>query len=241
MLGQTAHRPWSLPTGPWIMTQSWEKLLFAHFPVEPDWIQSRIPAPLELDTFKGQAWISIVPFQMNHIRFRFLPSFPGASLFPELNVRTYVTYEGKKGVYFLHIDADHHFAVWVANKLAYLPYSYAKIDWQEQNERIHFACYRHNQLSFEASYHPISSAEPAKVGSIDHWLMERYCLYTTHNKNLYRCEIHHQPWFIQQAKVKIVHNSIFDFHQLTIKKTNPLFHYAHHIKVWAWPLTKCPK
>lgn len=51
MFEQVEHRPWHLPKGPWVMTQSWEKLLFAHWPIEPHLIQSKIPAPLELDTF----------------------------------------------------------------------------------------------------------------------------------------------------------------------------------------------
>jgi uncharacterized protein YqjF (DUF2071 family) len=239
MFEKTDHRPWSLPTGPWVMTQSWEKLLFAHWPIDPNIIRSRIPAPLELDTFENQAWITIVPFQMNRIRFRFLPSIPGMCSFPELNLRTYVTHQGKSGVYFLNIDADHHFAVWVANKFAYLPYSYAKIDWEEQNQQIHFACHRNNQLSFEIYYQPASSAKNAKDCSLDHWLMERYCLYAAHHKNLYRGEIHHQPWSIQQAKVKIIHACMLDVHQLTIKKASPLFHYSHQLQVWAWPLAKC--
>jgi uncharacterized protein YqjF (DUF2071 family) len=239
MLEQTDHRPWELPTRPWVMTQSWEKLLFSHWPIEPDLIQSRIPAPLQLDTFENQAWITVVPFQMNRIRLRFLPTIPGTGLFPELNVRTYVTHQGKSGVFFLHIDADHHFAVWAAKKFAYLPYNYAKINWQEQDQQIHFASHHHDQLSFEAYYQPSSSAKAATSGSLDHWLMERYCLYTTHDKNIYRGEIHHQPWLIQQAKAKVVCDSLFDLHQLAVQKNNPLFHYAQQLNVWAWPLVEC--
>jgi uncharacterized protein YqjF (DUF2071 family) len=183
----------------------------------------------------------LVPFQMNHIRFRLFPSIPGANKFPELNVRTYVTYQGKRGVYFFNIEADHRLAVWVAKKFAHLPYVFANIDWQEEDHRIHFTCWRGNQPLFEADYQPTSPAEPTKVGSVDQWLIERYCFYTTHHGKLYRCEIHHHPWLVQRAKVNIVHNSIFNLHQLNISDTNPLFHYAHELKIWAWPLSKCTK
>lgn len=239
MFEQTAHRPWQLPKSPWVMTQTWKKLLFAHWPIEPNLLRAKIPAPLELDTFDETAWITIVPFQMGKIRFRLIPPIPGTYPFPELNVRTYVTYQGKGGVYFFNIEADHHLAVWAAKRFAYLPYTYTNITWQERSEQIHFTCYRKQKPLFEISYQPTSSANPTKMGSLDHWLMERYCLYTTYHHNLYRGEIHHRPWLVQQAKVQIIHNAVFDDYQLHVKNTDPLFHYADQLQIWAWPMTKC--
>ena len=32
ILKNVTHRPWPLPTGPWVMAQSWHDLLFAHWP-----------------------------------------------------------------------------------------------------------------------------------------------------------------------------------------------------------------
>ena len=60
-----AHRPWPLPKGGWVMAQKWHNLLFAHWPVSPAAIRKLIPEKLELDTYDGQAWISIVPFTMS--------------------------------------------------------------------------------------------------------------------------------------------------------------------------------
>ena len=39
---QVFHRPWPLPNGPWIMTQSWHDLLFAHWPVDARTVQERL-------------------------------------------------------------------------------------------------------------------------------------------------------------------------------------------------------
>ena len=36
LINVTAHRPWALPQSPWLMTQSWHNLLFAHWPVDAD-------------------------------------------------------------------------------------------------------------------------------------------------------------------------------------------------------------
>ena len=91
ILDDVAHRPWPLPDGPWIMTQSWHDLLFAHWPVDARALRDKLPAGFELDTFEGQAWIGVVPFHMTNVAPRGVPSVPFVSAFLELNVRTYVT------------------------------------------------------------------------------------------------------------------------------------------------------
>ena len=95
LLTHTAHRPWPVPDGPWIMTQSWHDLLFAHWPLDPDALRDSVPAELPLDLFDGRAWLGVIPFHMTNVAPRGVPWLPFASAFPELNVRTYVTRRGK--------------------------------------------------------------------------------------------------------------------------------------------------
>src|SRR4051812_5845616 len=105
ILKHTGHRPWPLPSGPWVMKQVWEELLFAHWPVSPEIIRPFIPGGINLDTYNDQAWLGIVPFRMSGVRPRLLPAVPWLSAFPELNVRTYVTVDNKPGVLFLSLEA----------------------------------------------------------------------------------------------------------------------------------------
>jgi uncharacterized protein YqjF (DUF2071 family) len=91
---ETEHRPWPAAKGLWLLGQSWLDLLFAHWPVERAELEPHVPAPLELETFDGQAWITISPFLVEALRLPATPPLPVLSRFPELNVRTYVTYEG---------------------------------------------------------------------------------------------------------------------------------------------------
>src|SRR5262245_42904993 len=59
---QIAHRPWPLPDSPWLMTQSWHNLLFAHWPVDAALLRSRIPAGFALDVYEsGVDWCRTVP------------------------------------------------------------------------------------------------------------------------------------------------------------------------------------
>jgi uncharacterized protein YqjF (DUF2071 family) len=50
---------------------------------------------------------------------------PGTSAFGEVNVRTYVTHEGRGGVYFLSLDAKDEIAVTLGRRMYGLPYLHA--------------------------------------------------------------------------------------------------------------------
>src|SRR3954467_8766290 len=127
ILNETAHRPWPMPASPWIMTQTWHDLLFAHWPVDARTLQAHLPAGLPLDRHDGQAWIGIVPFHITNLAPRGVPSVPFVSAFPELNVRTYVTLDGKPGGFFFSLDAGSAIAVAGARTLFHLPYFTARM------------------------------------------------------------------------------------------------------------------
>src|SRR5580700_1193759 len=131
-----AHRPWPLPLGSWVMKQTWHHLPFAHWPLPAERMRPLVPAQLDLDTFDGQCWVAVVPFRMSGIRGRGLPPLPGLSRFPELNVRTYVTYGGKPGVYFFSLDAASRAAVWAARRFYHLPYYHARMETTREGNDV---------------------------------------------------------------------------------------------------------
>ena len=104
-LAATGHRPWPLPTGPWFMRMAWERLAFLHWPLAPRALEGLLPPGVELETFGGDAFLGVVPFRMAGVRQRLAPPLPGTHVFPELNVRTYVTVRGRPGVWFFSLDA----------------------------------------------------------------------------------------------------------------------------------------
>ena len=99
------HRPWPPPREPWVMAQSWQNALFAHWPLPPTTLRPFLPAGLELDTFDGEGWLGITAFVVAGVRLRGAPAIPGFSTFAEVNVRTYVKAGNKPGVLFLSLDA----------------------------------------------------------------------------------------------------------------------------------------
>ena len=132
----------SQPRGWPLMHQTWGKLLFMHWPISAELLRPLIPQELEIDTFDDKAWIGVVPFTMWGIRASFLPSIPGTSAFHELNVRTYVHYQGVPGVWFFSLDAASRLAVWGARRFYHLPYFNAEMDLRQNGNTIEYSSQR---------------------------------------------------------------------------------------------------
>ena len=150
ILNETAHRPWPMPAAPWIMTQTWHDLLFAHWAVDVEALRARVPLALDLDLWDERAWLGIVPFRMTNVAPRGIPAVPGLSAFPELNVRTYVRVGDKPGVFFFSLDAATATAVYGARLLFGLPYYTAAMDVREQDGNIHYRSRRTSWSSHRA-------------------------------------------------------------------------------------------
>jgi uncharacterized protein YqjF (DUF2071 family) len=239
ILNETAHRPWPLPASPWVMTQTWQHLLFAHWPVEARSLRELVPADLPLDVYDGQAWVGIVPFQMTNVAPRGVPNIPFVSAFPELNVRTYVTVDGRPGVYFFSLDAGSSVAVAAARTLLGLPYFTAEMSVNVVDDEIHYVSAREGRTGgtaeFRARYRPIGSAQPPRPGSLEYFLTERYCLYLVDDdQQTQRLEIHHPMWPLQLADATIERNTMADAAGIRLPLTAPLLHYAQRQDMVAW-------
>ena len=238
-LDYVAHRPWPLPPGHWTMVQTWHDLLFAHWPVAPDLLRRIVPRELPLDTFEGNSWIGVVPFWMSNVRLRGMPALPWLSRFPELNVRTYVSLGGKPGVYFFSLDAARLTAVLGARAFYYLPYFHADMSVQVQGDEISYASRRfRGKANLRALYRPAGEVEFRRPGRLDHWLTERYCLYTVFRGRVYRGEIHHRPWQLQDASADFKLNTMTSSAGIELPATKPLLHFSRVQEVLIWPLRR---
>jgi uncharacterized protein len=239
LLRVTAHRPWPVPDRPWIMRQNWHDLLFMHWPLPPDDLRPLVPAQLELDLYCDQAWIGVVPFWMSGIRKRGLPPMPGLSRFPELNVRTYVRYGQKAGVYFFSLDAANSTAVWAARKFYHLPYFQAEMRAEERGGEFMYSSRRlESSAEYSGRYHPVSDVKLRHKGSLEHFLTERYCLYTVSDGRVYCGEIHHSPWPLQDATANVTQNSMATASGIALPPAPPILHFAKRLDVLIWPLER---
>ena len=245
ILAQQAHRPWPLPDRPWHMFQSWQDLLFAHWPVPASRIEKLTPPGLMLDTYAGEAWVTVVPFRMSGIRQRFTPAAPWISAFPELNVRTYVksssAKESRPGVFFFSLDAGNPLAVSMARRTYHLPYFRAKMRCRKEDDGIRYSSRRTHrgapEAEFRAFYRPTGPVYQAAPDSLERWLMERYCLYSVdRNGRVYRGEIHHAPWPLQPAEAEFERNWVAQGHGIFLPDMEPLLHFARKLDVLTWQI-----
>ena len=201
--------------------QSWNHLLFAHWPLPVGEAHRLVPEPLEPDLFEGQAFVGVVPFQMETVRFAWCPPIVGTSSFPELNVRTYVTLDGKPGVFFLSLDVGNLVALEIGRRGFGLPYFRSDVSLATDGDRVRFWARRHGHRgAFEAEYGPNGPPSVPRPGTLDHWLTERYCFYTVRSGRPWRTEVHHPPWPLQPAEADI---------------DAPLLHFSRAQDVVAWP------
>jgi len=220
----------------------WEDLLFAHWPVAPDRLRARLPRGLDLDLFDGRAWLGIVPFAMRGVRPRLAPALPGLSAFLELNVRTYVRGpDGRAGVWFFSLDANHALAVAVARTVFALRYLRARIACRSEGGWIDYGSDRTDRRApparLRVRYRPTAGTlgdDPLRT-----WLTERYCMYMSRPlgaaepRALYRGDVHHAPWSLQPAVAEFTCCTMAG--ELGVELAGePFSHFSRRLEVVAW-------
>jgi hypothetical protein len=240
----TSHRPYPLPERPWTVFMRWLDLAFLHWPVPASRLRPLLPAGVALDTFDGAAWIGIVPFRMTGIRHRLLAPVPGLSAFHELNVRTYVTCGGKPGVWFFSLDAANALAVFGARRTFYLRYYRARMRSSTSAAgAISFDSVRTHRgeppARLVARYRAVGEAFSAEPGSLEHFLIERYCLYSVDPAGrILRGDIHHRPWSLQRGEAELPVNTMTEPLGIRLPPEPALVHVAHRTDAFAWALVE---
>jgi uncharacterized protein YqjF (DUF2071 family) len=238
ILEEISHRRWPLPNLPWVMTQTWHDLLFAHWRVDPRELRGKVPSAFTLDLFDGVGWLGIVPFHMTNVAPRGVPSLPWVSEFPELNVRTYVRVHDRPGIYFFSLDAGSTLAVHAARAWLNLPYHSASMAVRRSGDSIDYESVRKDDsdASLSVRYRPVGRRFQAVHGSLEYFLTERYCLYNLdHQGAPYRLEIHHPPWPLQEADAEFARNTMADAAGLPLAAVKPLLHFSKRQDMVAWP------
>ena len=230
-----------------VMRQRWAELLFLHWPVPPDDLRPLLPPGLTPDTFAGEAFAGLVPFTMTGVRPVWAPAVPGLSAFHEVNVRTYVHRDGgDPGVFFFSLDAANPVAVRLARWLWKLPYHFARMRLARGNgdETGLGVEYDSERLwpgpvpaACRVRYRPTGTPAPAAPGTLEHFLVERYLLYTTRlsargKMRLLRGQVHHAPYPLQPAVVDEMEESLVRAARIVRPEIPPpLAHYAREVRV----------
>jgi uncharacterized protein YqjF (DUF2071 family) len=228
----TARRP---SDRPWLQAQTWLDLLFAHWPLPVERLRRVVPEALPIDTFEGQGWIAVTPFEVAGLRLRFTPPLPRLSRFAETNVRTYVTIGDRPGIFFFSLDAASAFAVVAARAIYHLPYYRARMAIDRSGGAVAYTTTRSDGTArLRARYRPVGAPFHARPGTLEHFLTERYCLYTVHHGTVQRADIDHAPWPLQAAEAEIEQNTMTAPAGIELPSRAPLLHFAARQDVVIW-------
>lgn len=241
--------PTSRPAGRPAGFQRWRSLLFLHWEVPAQAVAELIPPELAVDTFEGRAYVGVVPFTMRDVRPWWAPSVPGISNFHELNVRTYVHFQGRDpGVWFFSLDAAARVAVIVARLGWSLPYHRASMELAlsgsgDRGDRVHYKSRRSwpgpTPAELECDYVIGDDRGSAAPGTFEHFLAERYILYAqSRSGELFLGRVHHRAYPLRRAEVKNLRQSMVTAARLPAPSGEPHVLYSPGVDVDVFALQR---
>ena len=213
--------------------QRWRDLLFLHWPVPLDALRPLVPRGLEIDSFAGESYVSLIPFEIIESRPEGAPRVM-ASHFLETNVRTYVRdADGEPGVYFFSLEASSLLAVTVARLLFGLPYFHAAMCMRREGAEIQYTSRRRGSrdATIEVAWSIGDALDAAADGSRDHFLIERYSLYVARHRGLYRGRVRHRPYPLRRVTVKRLRQTLLSAAALPAPSAPPIAHYSPGVDV----------
>ncbi|GAC1302408.1 MAG: DUF2071 domain-containing protein [Vulcanimicrobiaceae bacterium] len=225
--------------GPAVLDMWWRDILTAHWRADASVLAPLLPRGIELDTYDGSAWLTIVPFRMTDVRVRGTPVLPGFANVRELNLRTYVRARGRPGIFFFSLDADAPFLVRAARLTTGLPYLHATIASETTGNEIAFISVRRHRgmppARFRARYRPMGDVVRAEAASLEAFLHERYLFFVRRAKRIFAGDVRHEPWTLRRATVEIAENALGDLasHDLRTPPVCAFFATALHVRASA--------
>ncbi|HEX3246545.1 MAG TPA: DUF2071 domain-containing protein [Chloroflexota bacterium] len=190
--------------------QRWRSLLFMHWPVAEAALRPLVPPELSIDLYDGLAYLGVTPFLVYGARPANLPA-PLGLQFPEVNVRTYVHVEGADpGVYFFSLDARSLTTLAAARAFVGLRYFPAQMRFSQRDGIMEYQARRlaGRRPRLRVQFEPGEPLGTAPLGSLDHFLIERYLAHAKRSNGLLTVPLHHRPYALQRARILVHKNEL---------------------------------
>lgn len=222
---------------PWILAQSWNWLLFAHWRVDARTVRPRVPNAFDVDVRDGCAWVAIVASHVTNVVARGLPRLPFVSNFVELNFGTLVSANGRPGVYFFSVDAGSAIAAAAGRTFFNLPYHAAEISARRTADAIEYDGHRlDGSAAFSVRGRPAAAERGASAGSLAFFLMERFSLYNLDSAGeAYRIDIRRRPWALRAAEGTLAIEGVLSPDCRMLPRSAPLLHFVEREDMIASP------
>ena len=214
------------------MLQHWRGLTFIHWRYDPAIIQALLPAPLQVDTFDGSAWIGLTPFVLAGLRLPFSPAVPWVSRFPETNVRTYVRGpDGERAVWFFTLEADRLLGVLAARAVYGLPYRWSQVRVEIDDGLIHYQSRRKWPFGTGSTNVTVEPGPAITSTDLENYLTARYRLYSLRRGQMVFAQIHHEPWTLRMARLLHLDQNLVEHSGVPRPEGRPVVHHSTDIAV----------
>lgn len=193
----------------------WDAAVFLHFAVPVAELQPHTPFPLE--TWDGQAVVSLVAFTMRRMRLARCERLTERLLWPFreqyfLNLRTYVRLGGEPGITFLAEWISSATQALLGPPLYGLPYRWGAHQFQHGDEGTWSGRVRERgrpgTLAYEATLVEGAEEQPAPAGSFTEFVLERHTCFLGGGSRKRCFRIWHPPWPQRAAEARITDDSL---------------------------------
>ncbi|WZH38056.1 MAG: DUF2071 domain-containing protein [Microbacterium enclense] len=201
-----------------VIAQRWNRAVFVHWRIDPAEVAPLLPPGTRPDVHDGTAWVGLVPFVLSEFRFLPLPPVPLLGTFTEINVRTYaIDDEGRRGVVFRTLEAEHLAPVLAARAMFGLPYRWARAGVRAEGPRIEFRSRRVGGRHPGTRVRATLGAE--RVDSpLSRFLTARWGFHERHLGRTIWAANEHAPWPLVDAELDVLDDQLVadaGFPQLT--------------------------
>jgi uncharacterized protein YqjF (DUF2071 family) len=185
------------------LTARWANLILAQYAVPADRLRPFLPPGVELDSWRGEHFVSLVGFQFLDTRVLGV-SWPGYRDFPEWNLRIYVRRGDQRGVCFVREFVPSRFVASVARLVYNEPYRSAPMGLAVKEQPDAVAA--EYTVAWGGRVHTLRAvgATPGvrpPADAAEHFFKEHACGFgATRRGRLLRYEVTHPEWDVYPVR-----------------------------------------
>ena len=222
--GNRARPPSVFP----VMLQRWHEISFFHWSCDPALVARRLPSELQPDLYGGKSWISLTPFLLTGLRPPGVPHALGM-VFPEMNLRTYVTGPHGPAIWFFSLDAAKLLAVVGARATFGLPYFWS--DMQVDIGEVENFYFSNRGGRAKARIRIAKEEEIDRQTALDIFLTARFRLYSRYRGRLVTAEVSHAPWVLNRIRIIEFEETVRRIMGVEFESADFLAHHSHGVDI----------
>lgn len=175
----------------------WRNLIVVNYVVDPAIVSPYLPRGVELDTYKGTQFMSLVALHFSRNRLLgIIPSIPFS--FNEINLRFYVTRlvggEKRRGVVFIREIVPSSIITSIARLLYNEPYTTLKTNRYEDASHVSYS-WGSDDANYQVRCERQGELQNIDKESLQDFILERYWGYTPQpNGSTVEYQVKHKPW-----------------------------------------------